>query len=68
MTTKHSKKSKLPDLNEVVNIVGKLFNDLKKSIGEIIEDYKVKHDVESKKEKTKAHKHKTTKHETKEKH
>ena len=36
------KKSKLPDLNEVTNIAGKLFGDLKKSLCEIVDDYKAK--------------------------
>lgn len=36
-------KSKLPDLKEVVQITGKLFKDIKTSVGEIITDYKQKH-------------------------
>lgn len=36
-------KSKLPDLKEVAEIGGKLFNDLKTSISEIIDTYKKKH-------------------------
>ena len=36
-------KSKLPDLKEIGDITGKLFNDLKKSVTEIIKDYKKKH-------------------------
>ncbi|NDH08644.1 MAG: hypothetical protein EBY16_03335 [Gammaproteobacteria bacterium] len=35
--------SKLPDLNEISNMAGKLFGDVKKSIGEIIDEYKAKH-------------------------
>lgn len=35
--------SKLPDLNELSNMATKLFGDVKKSIGEIIDDYKAKH-------------------------
>lgn len=35
--------SKLPDLNEIGNMASKLFGDVKKSIGEIIDDYKAKH-------------------------
>jgi len=35
--------SKLPDLNELGNMATKLFGDVKKSIGEIIDDYKAKH-------------------------
>lgn len=36
-------KSKMPDLKEVTAMAGKLFNDLKKSVGEIVSDYKTKH-------------------------
>ena len=36
-------KSKLPDLKEVMQISGKLFKDIKNSVGEIITDYKQKH-------------------------
>ena len=35
--------SKLPDLNELGNMASKLFGDVKKSIVEIIDDYKAKH-------------------------
>ena len=35
--------SKLPDLNEIGTMASKLFGDVKKSIGEIIDDYKAKH-------------------------
>ena len=37
-------KSKLPDINELSSMAGKLFTDLKKSVGEIIDTYKQKHD------------------------
>ena len=49
-------KSKLPDLKEIGEITGKLFNDLKKSVTEIIGDYKKKHaePAESKEAKPKA--------------
>lgn len=40
--TDNPKKSKLPDLDEVTSIVGKLFNDVKKSVTEIVDDYKEK--------------------------
>lgn len=36
-------KSMLPDLKEVTSIAGKLYNDLRKSVGEIVTDYKGKH-------------------------
>ncbi len=36
-------KSKLPDLNELSSMAGKLYKDLKTSVCEIIDDYKVKH-------------------------
>lgn len=36
-------KSKLPDLEELSSIAGKLFKDVKKSVVEIIDDYKKKH-------------------------
>ncbi len=42
--------SKLPDLNELGNMASKLFGDVKKSIGEIIDDYKAKHPEEVKAE------------------
>ncbi len=35
-------KSKLPDLNEIGSIAGKFLNDVKKSIAQIIEEYKSK--------------------------
>ncbi|MGQ3892745.1 hypothetical protein [Legionella sp. CNM-4043-24] len=35
-------KSKLPDLNELANMTGKLFKDVKNSVTEIIADYKKK--------------------------
>ena len=40
-------KSKIPDLNEITSIAGKLFKDVKKSIAEIIADYKQKHPQKS---------------------
>lgn len=43
-------KSKLPDLKEVAQITGKLFKDIKNSVGEIISDYKQKHAEAEKKE------------------
>lgn len=57
--TKQSKKSKFPDLNEVVSIAGKLFDDLKKSVTEIIHNYKRKREEPTE---HKEHKQKTTKH------
>ena len=36
-------KSKLPDLNELGSMAGKLYKDLKTSVCEIIDDYKSKH-------------------------
>jgi len=36
-------KSKMPDLNEITSMAGKLFRDVKKSITEIIADYKNNH-------------------------
>ena len=36
-------KSKLPDLSELGSMAGKLYNDLKASVVEIIDDYKKKH-------------------------
>ena len=41
-------KSPLPDFNEITSIVGKLFGDLKKSIGEIVDDYKTAREPEKK--------------------
>ena len=41
-------KSKLPDMNELSSIAGKLFNDIKKSVVEIIDEYKIKHPAEPK--------------------
>jgi hypothetical protein len=35
-------KSKLPDLKEVTGMATKLFSDVKRSITEIVQDYKVK--------------------------
>ena len=36
-------KSKLPDLKEITSMAGKLFNDIKKSVNEIVADYKKNH-------------------------
>lgn len=36
-------KSKLPDLKELGEMTGKLFRDIKTSVGEIIDNYKQKH-------------------------
>ena len=36
-------KSKLPDMNEITSMASKLFKDVKKSITEIISDYKNNH-------------------------
>lgn len=36
-------KSKIPDLNEITSMAGKLFKDVKQSITEIIADYKESH-------------------------
>lgn len=40
-------KSKLPDLNELGSMAGKLYKDVKASVCEIIEDYKLKHPPET---------------------
>lgn len=36
-------KEKLPSLSEVGSMASKLFKDIKKSVGEIADDYKLKH-------------------------
>ncbi|OGV44409.1 MAG: hypothetical protein A3F46_06335 [Legionellales bacterium RIFCSPHIGHO2_12_FULL_42_9] len=36
-------KSMLPDLKDVTSIANKLFKDVKKSVSEIVSDYKEKH-------------------------
>lgn len=36
-------KSKLPDVNEIASMASKLYKDVKKSVTEIIADYKVNH-------------------------
>lgn len=36
-------KSMMPDLKDVTSIASKLFKDVKKSVGEIISEYKEKH-------------------------
>ena len=41
-------KSKLPDFKEITLIAGKLFNDVKKSINEIITDFKKRREEEDK--------------------
>ncbi|MCW8400185.1 hypothetical protein OQJ26_15480 [Legionella sp. PATHC038] len=33
-------KSKLPDLKELASMTGKLYTDIKKSVGEIVQNYK----------------------------
>lgn len=33
-------KSKIPDFKELASMTGKLYNDLKTSVGQIIKDYK----------------------------
>lgn len=38
-----NKKSKLPDLNELASFAGKLFKDVKKSVGEIMSEYQKNH-------------------------
>ena len=40
-------KSKLPDMKELGSISGKLFGDLKKSVTEIIKDFKQKRETTS---------------------
>ena len=39
-------KSMLPDLKDVTSIASKLYHDLKKSVSEIVTDYKGKHCAE----------------------
>ncbi|MDX2345470.1 MAG: hypothetical protein QNK11_01150 [Legionella sp.] len=36
-------KSKLPDMKELTGMIGKLFTDVKKSVVEIVGEYKEKH-------------------------
>ncbi len=38
-------KSKLPDLKEITSIATKLYQDIKTSVGEIVTDYKQKHNT-----------------------
>lgn len=38
-------KSKMPDLNEIMGMAGKLFKDIKESVCEIVDDYKNKHET-----------------------
>lgn len=40
-------KSKMPDMNEIGSIASKLFKDIKRSVDEIITDYKQKRPVAS---------------------
>ena len=40
-------KSKLPDMNELGTMAGKLFKDIKTSVCGIIDDYKQKHPAET---------------------
>lgn len=40
-------KSKIPDINELGSMMGKLFKDVKSSVMEIIHDYKQKHEPSS---------------------
>ena len=40
-------KSKLPDLKELGEITGKLFKDIKTSVTEIIDNYKLKHPAQA---------------------
>ena len=47
-------KSKLPDLNEITSMAGKFYTDIKKSVVEIIDDYKQKHPAETKKQSEKS--------------
>jgi Sec-independent protein translocase protein TatA len=35
--------SKLPDVNEVLSMLGKFYRDMRTSVGEIVADYKAKH-------------------------
>lgn len=42
------KKSKFPDLQEVLNITGKFLKDVKKSLCEIVSEYKKTHDTKEK--------------------
>lgn len=43
-------KSKLPDLKELSSMACKLFNGIKSSVGEIIQDYKQKRSVDETKQ------------------
>ena len=40
-------KSKLPDIKEIGSIAGKFYKDIKKSVLEIIDDFKQKHPAEA---------------------
>ena len=48
-------KSKLPDFKELTSMTGKLFTDIKKSVGDIVKTYKEKRAQETT-EKTKSEK------------
>lgn len=37
--------SKIPNLDEITSMAGKLFTDIKTSVSEIVKDYKQKHDA-----------------------
>jgi len=52
-------KSMLPDLKEVTSIASKLYTDVKKSVCEIVTDYKSKHCAENSEKKTESKKGKT---------
>ena len=56
MSEDSNKKSKLPDFKEVTSMAGKLFHDMKKSVSEIIAEYKANHPNEPATEKPKAEK------------
>ena len=45
---KSPKKSSLPDLEEISGVASKLFKDLKKSVTEIVSDYKSKREEQPK--------------------
>ncbi len=45
-------KSKLPDLKEITGMMSKLFTDVKKSVLEIADEYKAKHQETTSEEET----------------
>lgn len=53
-------KSMLPDFKEVTSIANKLYTDVKKSVCEIVTDYKSKHCTEDSEKKSESKKSKTT--------